>query len=345
MKSKFAILEKLNFWEFVNSLIMRVKANPSRNTNICSGPVKKLFLLTVALLAASVLGCNGPVSGQPKLHIPYGMSSTNLRAAPASSAGLPSDPHTDSSRDTNESFRATVVGTNANTNLVAFIQLASDDDVAQEFGSTFSRCFYVGEVAVENNGDDVFLAYSSSLQVNVAYYVSERDWAKSEELRRLLIKRFRKEYILNARRPSTYSDILAIFEYQRQANPTQQAINIAKSIGEIAAGATIFIGGPLYPKAVAFTTGIVTPELEKRLLWDVLMHAKNLETRSFKEVEEIPAHSSIHRLVFFPKRGIPGVLDGFLVYVSSFSHIQGVRVSGSFIKKNGSASSATLRTE
>ena len=99
------------------------------------------------------------------------------------------------------------------------------------------------------------------------------------------------------------------------SDPKQQTIDYMKSAGEIAAGATVFVGGATYSKAVAFVTGIVTTEVEKRLLWDILLHAKNLEARSLKDLEEVAPISAIHRLVFFPKRGLPGMVDGFPVGV------------------------------
>ncbi|MFO1458213.1 MAG: hypothetical protein U1G08_02320 [Verrucomicrobiota bacterium] len=89
-------------------------------------------------------------------------------------------------------------------------------------------------------------------------------------------------------------------------------------------------------------TGIIIPELQKNLLWDILLHAKNLEARSLKEIEEIPAAGSIHRVVFFPKRGIPGVIDNKLVYISSFQNRAPVVVSGSLIKKEQSVSTGSV---
>ena len=232
----------------------------------------------------------------------------------------------------------------------AYLQIASDDDVAEEFGQTFRNCFYVGEVVIENtNSVNAFLAYSSSLQVDIRYYLTLEDWddlAKkykdnpdsSEEWLKLQAY----GYIPSVRRPSTYADILAIFEYQRKSSGRQRAMDAIQSAGEIAAGAAVFVGGPAYPKAISFLTGIIIPELQKNLLWDVLLHAKNLEARSLKEIEEVPAAGSIHRVVFFPKRGIPGVIDNKLVYISSFQNRAPVIVSGSLVKKEQSVSTGSV---
>jgi hypothetical protein len=228
----------------------------------------------------------------------------------------------------------------SNAQVSAYLQIASSDDVSDEFGPTFSRCFYVGEVVIENLATNyTLLSYSSSLQVEVAYYVAESDWGMVSNN---MLRRFGKEYISDVRRPATYSDILAIFEFQRKSNRRQQVFDYFKSAGEIAAGATMFIGGAAYPRAVSFVTGIVAPELEKRLLWDVLLHAKNLETRSMKEVEEIAPGASIHKIVFFPKSGLPGILDGCPVYISSFKAYQPIVVRGSFITKVAPAASGKI---
>lgn len=243
----------------------------------------------------------------------------------------------------------------------ASLQIASDDDVDNEFGRNFRKCFYVGELVIENRRtNQSFLAYSSSLVTEINYFVTKADWdqALRDDAENPLSKRNGlserikdlnaqngvtnvMDYLVSRRRPSTYSDILAIFEYQRKANPKQRFIEALKSVGEIAAGATIFIGGPTYPKAVAFATGIITPEIEKYLLWDVLLHAKNLEARSLKEIEEVPAAGAIHRVVFFPKRPIPGVFPNNLAYISSFNPNTAVNISGSFIDKSAPSTAIT----
>ncbi|MDB6028255.1 MAG: hypothetical protein JWM68_4478, partial [Verrucomicrobiales bacterium] len=157
--------------------------------------------------------------------------------------------------------------------------------------------------------------------------------------------RLDKQYLISRRRPATFSDILAIFEHQRKSAPKQQFIDDLKSAGEIATGAGIFVTGPSYHKVVNFVTGIVTTELEKRLLWEVILNAKNIESRSFKEIEEVPARSSIHRVVFFPKRPIYGIVANYPVYISSFSSQQAVAVRGSLIEKTDAVESEKLPEE
>ncbi len=233
----------------------------------------------------------------------------------------------------------------------AYLQIAADEDVDNEFGRNFRRCFFVGEVVIENkNLTNSLLAYSSSLEVSINYFLAIADWPKDTTD---MIKRItdlnrnaganeeqlkdKPEYIIGSRRPSTYADILAIFEYQRKANLRQRVMDAIKSLGEVAAGASVFVGGPVYPKAVAFATGVMTPEIEKNLLWDVLLHAKNLEARSLKEIEEVPAGGSIHRVVFFPKRGVPGVIPSKLVYINAFNPSTRVELRGAFISKSAPA--------
>lgn len=303
--------------------------------------------ILVMVLSCLLTACrSGKVSGQPPLHIPETWNSrkfneVNFQSLTNGGREAIGTAETNSLDD----FRVHAKSrSHAETNVVAYMQIMTDEDAREEFGVHFAKYFYIAEVIVENRSNAPFLAYGASMNVNVAYYVSEDDW-KKKNVRRLMEKRFNNEYILSSRRPAVYSDILAIFEFERRSNWKQQTVDHLRSAGEIAAAATVFVGGPTYPKAVAFATGVVTTEIEKRLLWDILLHSKNLEARSFKELEEVPARSSIHRLVFFPKRGIPGVLDGHLVYISSFSDQsrttrEPVYISGSFINKIESAATA-----
>jgi len=189
------------------------------------------------------------------------------------------------------------------TNIKAYLQIQAAEDTGREFGYEFAKLFYVGEVTIQNETDRPLLIYSSSLRVVVYYFLREKDFKK---LHSSDTNGFKAE----GRRPSTFSDILSIFEYTRRKNWRQQLVDYAHTAGELAVGATVFVGAPVYPKAVAFATGIFTPEMEKRLLWDLLLHAKNLESRSFKEIEEIPAFKPLTKLVFFPKSGIPGIWEG-----------------------------------
>jgi hypothetical protein len=289
------------------------------------------FLVLAAAITAPVSNSAAPVAAAPS-------------GAPVTPAA---NQVTNTVADTN-----TVTNTNlvANTNIAAQIQIAADADVDEEFGSTFKRCFYVGEIVIENKDiHDSLLVKSGSIMVDINYFVADSQWNTniSSRIKAMNIGfgipmevATNLEYIVGRRRPSTYSDILAIFEYQRKANWRQRFIDALKSAGEIAAAATIFVGGPTYPKAVAFATGVITPEIEKNLLWDVLLHAKNLESRSLKEVEEIEPGGAVHRLVFFPKRGVPGLLPNNLVYISAFSQNTPITVSGTLIEHKSRATTA-----
>ncbi len=226
------------------------------------------------------------------------------------------------------------------TNSTAWLQIMAEPNVEEEFGKGFSDTFFVAEVVIQNPSTSPVLVYSASMEVPVSYFYSQKDW----EMVRTNKSVARHEYFPTIRRPSTFSDILAVFDFQRQSNGRQTLINYLKSAGEIAAGAGVFVGGANYPKAVSFATGIVVPELEKRLLWDIILHAKNLESRSFKEIEEIPSLGAIHRLVFFPRGRIPGIAgNGMFVYISKFDSRHPLQVSGTLINKVASIVSDQTR--
>ena len=203
---------------------------------------------------------------QPKLHIPSQQSNKlvihplNITTVAATNGSLTIGSNTNTpagaASETNASPNYKVVAYSSSTNFVsAYIQIMADDDAAQEFGKDFSESFFVGEVAIENrNTTNSFLAYSSTLQVNIKYYISEKDWAAVSKNGNVP-----EGYIPSVRRPATYSDVLAIFDFQQKSNRRQQIYDYIQSAGAIAAGATMFIGGPVYPKAVSFATGIVTP--------------------------------------------------------------------------------------
>ena len=218
--------------------------------------------------------------------------------------------------------------------ITARFQLMADEKAVEEFGEAFGTAFYVGEVSIENQEDKPFLAYGASLLTRVNYHLLPNDLVGENELDPELFLRLLTNGCASMRRPSTYADIISIFDYQKQSSTKQQIINYLKSAGEVAAGATVFVHGADYSKVVALITGVITPELEKRLLWDIILHSKNLESRSFKELEEIPAGSGITRVVFFPRGGITGIIDKHRVYISSFDFSQPVGISGSLITKD-----------
>lgn len=62
------------------------------------------------------------------------------------------------------------------------------------------------------------------------------------------------------RRPMAYSDILAIFEYQRQADPRQRVIKALKFVSKIATASSGFVSGIDYARGVSMFTGVFTPE-------------------------------------------------------------------------------------
>ena len=234
---------------------------------------------------------------------------------------------------------------------IAF-QVASYHDTAQEFGKTFADCFYACEIQLSNPNSKPILLYSASLRVRVRYLLAMADVIKlvgNSAITHPEILSMTKDergpisaYLdfKEQRRPMSYSDILAIFEYQKEGNPRQQTIDILKSAGEIAVAAGIFVSGPAYPKAVALFTGVFTRELEKRLLWDILLHAKNLQARSLQEIEEVAANGALHKMVFFPRRPIYGILPKVPVYISELGTADDdVRATITVITKN-----ATLPT-
>jgi len=114
----------------------------------------------------------------------------------------------------------------------------------------------------------------------------------------------------------SFADILAIFTYKREANPKQRGIEVMKSVGKLAAGAAVFISGIDYSRGVNLFAAVLTPELEKQLLWDVLLHVKNLESRTLHEIEEVTARGQLHKVVFFPRRAIYNITPAFPVYIS-----------------------------
>jgi hypothetical protein len=229
------------------------------------------------------------------------------------------------------------------TNLIAYMQLQSEDETKSEFGQSFGQAFYVGEVTVQNTNGFTVLVYSSSLQVRVKYFIHHSDLNRIPKEQRDLIPP--GAFLPGKRRPATFSDILSIFDYQQKKNWKQRTVDVIKSAGQVAAGATVFVSGATYPKAVSFVTGIINPELEKHLLWDLLLHAKNLESRSFKEIEEIPAYKPITKLVFFPKAGIPGIILEKLVYLSDFPVSDEVEVQGALLKDQQGIQSRSLNTQ
>lgn len=204
----------------------------------------------------------------------------------------------------------------------------ANDDVAEEFGHEFARTFLVADVVFENPNSRPILVYGSSLRARVRFLAAEQDirttfgaaaiehpsrldtvyWGDRPASEALDFK----DYY----RPLAYSDVLAIFTNRQESDPRQRTLSALESLGEVAAAAAVFVTAVDYAKGVSLFTGVVLPELEKQLLWDVILHLKNIEQRSLKEVEEIPEHGQLRRAVFFPKRALLAIVPPFPMYVA-----------------------------
>jgi hypothetical protein len=196
------------------------------------------------------------------------------------------------------------------------------EDAAEEFGEEFSRNFIVTDVVFENPNPKPVLLYGSSLSMKARFLYAE-DSARAickgsnnpqtvgkEDVSNVCGPDRRKDIDLDQVeffRPLSFPDLVALFTFKRQSDPRQQLVDLLKSVGELAAGAGIFITARDYAKGVSFFTGIVNPQAEKLLLWDVLLHVKNLDDRALKEVEQVQPHGQLRRIVFFPARGIRGI--------------------------------------
>ncbi len=212
------------------------------------------------------------------------------------------------------------------------LNVMSYEDTANEFGRFFANTFYAADVQFTNTSDSSLLLYGASLRSTVRYLMSKSDVEKvfgpaalaHPELLDTMVDSNGKviDYadFSENRRPMSFSDVLAVFDYRRRGQPKQRAIDALKFVGALATGASVFVSGTDYANGVALFTGILTPELEKLILWDILLHIRNLEARSLKEVEEIPAYGQIHRVVYFPRRAIYGILPMVPVYISEIYH-------------------------
>jgi len=202
-------------------------------------------------------------------------------------------------------------------------------DVAEEFGQEFSGTFIVADAVVENTRDRPILVYGSSLTARVRFLMALPDvrtkfgdwpiqhpdtlWKVSYGGERPLADALD---FMDTYRPLSFSDILAIFSYKREADPRQRTISALKSLGTLLTAGSVFGVGQDYLQGVTFFTGAFVPELEKQLMWDMLLHVKNLEQRSFKEVEEIPARGQLRKVVFFPRRPIEGIVPFAPMYIA-----------------------------
>jgi len=204
----------------------------------------------------------------------------------------------------------------------------ASEDAEQEFGKAFSQSFIATDVVFENPNTKPVIVYGSSLSAKLRFLASVDD-VKATFGKDIADHPSRLDHLTwgnrsasdaldfkELYRPLAYTDVLAIFTYQQQSDPRQQTMGWLKSAGELAAGGAVFLTARDYLKGVGLFTGILVPELEKRLLWDMILHVKNLQERGLKEVEEIPEHGQLRRVVFFPRRALPEFLPPFPMYIA-----------------------------
>ena len=231
--------------------------------------------------------------------------------------------------------------------LKTFLNIWSKEDTEKEFGRTFSEWFIACDVNFENREADPLLIYGSSLSAKVRYLAAKEDVKihfgenvlRYPDILYSLQDNFGKpvDYLdfQEKRRPMSFSDIMAIFEYQQKGSPNQRAIDSIKSVGQLATATAIFVSGADYVKGVAVFAGVFTPELEKHLLWDISLHLKNLQSRSLKEIEEVPPYGQLHRVVFFPRGPIYNLIPQMPVYIAAIRPDDGT-VTATKISKVGS---------
>ncbi len=220
------------------------------------------------------------------------------------------------------------------TGLSAKLNVWSEKDASDEFGPLFSSYFYAADAVFVNRNSDSILVYGANLTAKIRFRVAVDDVTKSycgqygknpsdPKERQQCISLIATDQELANRfnwkedfRPMSFSDILAIFTYNQEADPRKHQVELFKSFGKILTGAAVFTSSIDVAKGISFLTGIVLPEYEKQALWDMLLHVKNLESRSLKEVEEVHGNGQLHKVVFFPKRAIVGILPELPVYIA-----------------------------
>lgn len=237
---------------------------------------------------------------------------------------------------------------NTATSVQASFQIESDEDVAEQFGKTFSSCFYAARINFYNSSTNLtFIADAASLRVMASFYLSEKDWKNNPAMRVNVVRRYGDEFIRMPRKPLLYTEIAAVFTYRQKSDPMQITSDILDASGVIASGATIFIGGALYPKAVTFAVGIVKPAIQQLILRDVVQHQANFATQALKDLVKVSPNEAMSGIVFFPKRPLPGYVDGHFVYLSSFnnSKSQTCQIEGSLVKLEASAQTAVAPSQ
>ena len=320
-------------WTYPNEVgtVTSKDKNPATLT-IDRAKLEGLPSIEVWVKSRAAEGLSPAQAVQKNLCIRRSFAVTN--APPANGEGKPTKNNNANSPDSN------------NQPTIGF-QVQAYLDTVQEFGQTFADCFYACEVGLSNpNPTNSLLLYSSSLRVRVRYMLSESDAKKlfgaaamehPELLPLLKDEKGQLQQYLDFkewRRPMSYPDILAIFEFQKGGNQRQKIVEYTKSAGELAT-ALIFLGGPAYAKGVAVFTGVFTKELEKQLLWDIALHSKNLESRSLQHIEEVTPAAPLHKLVFFPRRPIYGIIPKAPVYISELQTAEtAVSADVTYVQKN-----------
>ena len=202
------------------------------------------------------------------------------------------------------------------------------ENVINEFGKAFADTFHAADIVFVNPNPKSLLVYGSSLTANIRFSPSRKSVENAYtnvviENPSLLFIPDEDGNILADRmnwkeswRPLSFSDVLAIFSYQQESNPRKRGMEWLKSLGVLLTGASIFTPGIDYTRGVAFFTGVFNPALEKQLLWDMLLHLKNVEARALKEIEEITPNGQLRKAVFFPRDAIYGIIPEMPVYIS-----------------------------
>ncbi|HUW59957.1 MAG TPA: hypothetical protein VMZ06_03040 [Candidatus Bathyarchaeia archaeon] len=228
----------------------------------------------------------------------------------------------------------------------------AEKDAAEEFGAFFASVFTVCHVNFINQEEKPLLVYGSSLTAEVNVLLAEDDVRKQLGQPALDDPRVLYELELNHSafgttenpvdeldwyyrfRPLCFRDILAMFEFQRRSDERQRLIDYLMFAGAIAAPLDIFVTHRDYATGVALFTGVFTPELEKLILGDILLHAERLQSRSLREIEELPGYGQLDRLVFFPRRPIYGLVHHLPAYLGPVD-ITSAQVAASYVEKLG----------
>lgn len=194
----------------------------------------------------------------------------------------------------------------------------SRNDTENEFGRAFADLFYAADVSFVNPNDKPLLVYGSSLSANIRFLAAKADLeSKYGTTDPSVLEKVKDRLDFKEPwRPMAFSDILAIFTYNKDAEPRSRMVAGLKSLGEVFTGGAVFNTSAGYIRGVGFFTGVLVPEIEKQLLWDIMLHLKNVEARSLKEIEEVPQQGQLRKVVFFPRTPISGILPEMPVYIA-----------------------------